>query len=460
MQRSRQLIIESALVSSLMLGIAFSGAIAGLNVPTNWGNLLNPNVVGEQYDLTSFALFYNGTLALLGGGNYSNVSQNLANFQFLNYPSNLATLASGANSEIGSMNQSIPLALSYLNETEYLVGVGSYKDASNVLDLACAQALNSELSLAQFENSTTPKFENQGVPVSEYSVGVGLVRSEISTLTDRCNALSNQTNALLNQTNSILRGEKVAFTLSSPQSSVNTGGMLALSGSLESNGTAVQGETISFFINGTYFGNAATNVYGSFSGNFSIPFVYEPLAAVWANAPSNASSNIAGAVSNTLYLDVLFNGTQIVFGDPPSVLPTFNFTVFGSLDTDSGAPLPNAPVKITSFDQQYFVKTNSSGIFTQTLTVPANATDGIHYVYAAFAPQGVYGPSANFTSIEVVHELLNLTIDSIPLSISGTLASVSGTVRANGTALADSNITLVSPWGQFEASSDGSGKFK
>ncbi|MGI0080831.1 MAG: hypothetical protein ACRECH_14560, partial [Nitrososphaerales archaeon] len=49
---------------------------------------------------------------------------------------------------------------------------------------------------------------------------------------------------------------------------------------------------------------------------------------------------------------------------------------------------------------------------------------------------------------------------SIPLSISGTLASVSGTVRANGTALADSNITLVSPWGQFEASSDGSGRFK
>jgi hypothetical protein len=105
------------------------------------------------------------------------------------------------------------------------------------------------------------------------------------------------------------------------------------------------------------------------------------------------------------------------------------------------------------------VNTKSQGVFTDTLSVPANATDGLHYVYAAFAPQGAYGPSTNFTSIIVYRLPLNLTIKTPLIIIPGFPTKLTGFVKANGSALANSLIQLNTPWGTFNTTTNSHGRF-
>ncbi|HKT22629.1 MAG TPA: DUF4129 domain-containing protein, partial [Nitrososphaerales archaeon] len=123
-------------------------------------------------------------------------------------------------------------------------------------------------------------------------------------------------------------------------------------------------------------------------------------------------------------------------------------------------PLPDAPVQITFFNASETLRTDASGVFATTLTVPANASDGVYYVYARFAPQGAFGPSVNFTSIQVVHLPMNITLVAPSLSLAGLSATIGGTARANGTAVSGANVTVDSPWGAVSAVTDASGGFK
>ena len=456
--------MESAIIGTLLFGVALGGTVSTLSVPPPWASLSNPAALSQQYNLTSFALYYGNLLGFLGSGSYGNVSFFLGDFGFLNFPTGLAGIAGNANSEIASMNDSIPLALIYLNETQYFVSIGLYSNASLTLREACLQSGSAASNLNEFENSTTPQFASQGVPVSEYSSPLGQVRSVVQNISGRCASLTVEVANLLSGGGS--NGSKgpgsyaPKLSISSNQTDVETGGYLSLSAKLTNNSAVgLRNQVVTFYVNSTFFGSGKTNGDGVIFLNSTIPFVYEPLISAWAVVQSNASINTLGAVSNTLYFKVLFNQTNIIINDPASFLPTQNFTVSGLLSTASGIALPNAPVKITSFNEAFFTQTNTSGTFTEVLTVPANATDGMHYIYAAFAPQGAYGPSTNFTSIIVTHEALNLSLDKIPLSISGLHTLISGHVSANGSAL-ESNVTIISPWGNFETRSDSSGVFR
>ncbi len=198
---------------------------------------------------------------------------------------------------------------------------------------------------------TTPEFSRLGVPVSIYSGASDLVNSLITGLLNECQIRPSQLSELAN------------FTISSPQKSLETGGYVQIQGNLELNTTSIANDTVSLYLNGTAFATTKTNRNGSFSINSSTPFAYEPIAAIWAVASQVQSFGFHGAVSNTLYIQIIFNKTQIVIGDPPAVLPTFSFTVSGQLSTTSGTPLPNAPVRIASFGASYVVRTNASGVF-------------------------------------------------------------------------------------------------
>jgi len=105
------------------------------------------------------------------------------------------------------------------------------------------------------------------------------------------------------------------------------------------------------------------------------------------------------------------------------------------------------------------VRTDDDGVFGATFTVPANATDGIYYVYAAFVPQGVYGPSFNFTSIQVVHLPLTLTLSAPSISFAGFSTTLAGTARANGSAISNADVIVSSPWGSVSTKTNSTGEF-
>lgn len=454
MKRSNQLLIESAIVASLILGLILGGTIAGLNLPSAWTNLPNPSDIQPQFSYASLALLYNTTLTQLANQNFNNVSISLSEFSFLNYPPQLDGVISSANSEISEMNTSIPLADSYLALAENLTAGGQLINASSNLNLGCTQAQRANSNYAQFGGVSTSGLANGGVPVSVYSNALGLVGLQISSLLSICSTASSQLNTLQNFTSS-------TFTITSAQTTLESGGFVHVNGSLKLGTTAIANNQISLFLNGTKFASAITDQDGFFTINSSTPFVYKSVAAIWAVASGSSSStpSFRGAVSNILYLELIFNQTQISVEDPPAILPTYNFTISGRLTAGSGVALPDAPIKIISFNTPYLLKTNTSGFFSRSLTVPPDATDGIHTIYASFAPQGVFGPSVNFTTIEVIRESPVITISPVPVSYSGFTREISGKVVANGTAVALANISLSSPWGKSLTQTNATGDF-
>lgn len=434
------------MVGALIIGLTLGGVIGGLNIPSAW-NIPNPMEITTEFNYGNFALLYNTTLTQLARENFTSVSYYLAQFVFLNYPSQLSTEVSNANTEIAQMNTTIPLALTDLNLAQYLVTSGQIANASSNLRLGCSEATAANASFTQFANVTTPQFRNLGVPIEVYSIGSASVGSLINSLIGQCHSLQNEISSLAN------------FTISSQQLSIQTGGYVQINGTLKVGETLVPNDLVTFYLNGTKFSTVRTDVNGSFSINASTPFVYKPVASVWAVASQVQSLLFKGAISNILYFQVIFNQTQIIVNDPPAILPTFSFNVSGTLTTTNGVTLPNAPIKITSFGTNYFLSTDKNGIFVTSLTVPANATDGLYTIYASFAPQGFFGPSVNYTTIEVVHEPLTVTLNQVSTAVAGFGKEVSGTVTTNGTPVSDANVTLITHWGDLFTKTNSRGQF-
>ncbi|MDA4131363.1 MAG: hypothetical protein OK457_11385 [Thaumarchaeota archaeon] len=65
-----------------------------------------------------------------------------------------------------------------------------------------------------------------------------------------------------------------------------------------------------------YIGSVVTNNRGQLYANLTIPALYVPEAVIWGYAKNNATNGFPGLVSNSLYFQILFNQTQIVFTPP------------------------------------------------------------------------------------------------------------------------------------------------
>ena len=452
MKHQTQLVIESAVIGLVLLGIVLGGSISISGLQSSFSGQNNPNVIPSQYNLTSLALFYNQTLTQISENSFKNASASIQAASFQNYPSYIAGIADQANGELASMNYSLTSAHFDLNESNYYITTGLYTNASQSLLVACSAIRSANSTFSQFQGPITNSLGQAGVQISLYSIGASKLQSSIIIFSEECNSYSETLSQSLSQISTALK-------ISSPQTQVLTGGLIQISGSLLRNGTGVPSENISFYANSTYFGSVSSKSAGSFSTSLNIPYLYGSTAAIWATVGQNSTSQVLGALSNTLYLKLLYNQTIIVVGDPPTVYPTFSFTVQGHVLTKTGSPLINVAVRITSFNSNFTSKTDSSGLFTQTLTVPADATDGIHYIYASFASSGTYGPSQNFTSIEVARLPLQFSVNPFLFAFSGTTTSVSGKLSSNGSAVSNAIVTIETPWGNYHTQSNGQGSY-
>jgi len=462
--RDRQLIIELAIIGLVFLLIVSGGASLSRNVPWQWSLGSDSASVTSTQDLRPLALYYNLTLSEIATGHFTNASFLIETFSFVNVAQNLLPQSDEANTELALINVSIPLATNYFALTQQEIAEKNYSNASALINYACMEAQYAEANYTQFANSTTPRLSKLSVPTGMYSIGMDLVDAKIHSLSSECQKLKPMIETLYpasessnnNTTGGIL-------TISSSQKSIETGGTVKITGRLllSSNDTSgVSDQSVSFYFNGSYIGSSQTAAAGFLNVTLTIPFVYSSTGDIWASAQSNSSISFAGAISNHLYFSILFNSTKIIVKDPPPYLPTFNFTVQGSLNTSSGVPLPSAPVRITFMNETVLTSTNEAGIFTSILQVPADAGDGTYYVYAAFAPHGVYGPSFNFTTIQVAHEPMNVTVNRPWISLPGFSSSVFGSAEANGTLLSNVSITLQTPWAEYHTRTDNAGRYK
>ena len=199
----------------------------------------------------------------------------------------------------------------YANATAF-VQEKEYVNASYAINEGCGQVKHSNASLILFQNSTTPELEGGGVPTPLYSVGFGMVVSEVSRLEGECKALGSKYSLppASNSTGSATNSTVAILSIGSPQKSVLTGGSVLLNGNLTENGVGLAGQSVAFYVNGTFIESAFTDGSGDLSANLTIPFVYEPEVVIWAYARNNAS--FPSSISNYLYFEVSYNETQIV----------------------------------------------------------------------------------------------------------------------------------------------------
>jgi hypothetical protein len=464
MKRSRQLVIESIVFAIVLMLLILGGTIEGIRIP--FGAIQNPNQVQNQTDLNALALYYNTTLSFLAGGKYNTTAFYLKTFNFVNIPADVDQTAYTANNQVGSINVSVPLAITDFANASRFFSLNEFQNATLATNAGCAQARNANQTLAQFVYTTTPNFHDLGVPVSKYSIGEGLVQALVARLNAECTSLSGQLTNLSGSSGTgstgvvTVNGTITKFLISSPQTSIETGGYVLVQGNLTQNSALIGDQKAYFYFDGTYIGSNEIAPSGYFTANLSIPFVYVASGALWAFVGSNASVSLPGITSNTLYFTILFNSTRIVIGDPPAYLPTESFSVSGNLSTASGAPVPLAPMQVSFLNATVKVYTNSVGQFGATFVVPPNTPNGNYDVYARFAPVGVFGPSFNLTLIQVVREILNLSAGTPWLSLAGFSSTLSGNILTqNGSAVPNASILVNSPWGVFRGISNASGGF-
>lgn len=452
MKRSNQLVLESAVIAGVLIALTLGGSVATTSFPPAFTNLQNPGNVKEAHDLGALAVYYNTTLTQIGSQKYANASFLLATFEFVNISPGVNATAQAANSDLASVNATAPQAVLLFHEARAAIGEKQYVNATAMVAEGCALAGAANASLADFQGPQTSRLRSESVPVAEYSVGSGAASALVNSLLAECSTL--QTELTFSGQNSPV------LLIGSPQTVVETGGDLAITGNLTLGGSPLPDQSVLFYVNGTYVGTLSTDPRGDLAGTLRIPFLYTQWASVQALAPANPAAKAGGATSNVLLFEVLFNQTAIVIGDPPAVLPTFSFNVQGSLTTVTGSPLPGAPVEVTFFGQSQYLSTNDLGVFSTRLTVPANASDGIYDVYARFAPQGVFGPSVNFTSVQVIHLPLQLTVSTPSLTIAGFSIVVTGRASANGSAIPGALVRVSSPGGSGTATTDSSGRYE
>ena len=304
---SNQVIIEAAVISSLLIGIVTAGSVVTTSTPQAWQILQNPETVTvSQYDLRDLALGINATLTSLAKVNYIDVSTHIGFFHTADVPQSVNQTLQEATSEISSLNISIPLTIQNFNNSDRLIQMKEFINVSSDVSTGCSELQTANSSFLQFQNSTTPTFASEGVPVSNYSVGMKLVGMEISSLQRQCVSLSSELGAL--------SGSSSLLKISSNQRLIFTGGDVLINASLTRNGTGIGGETIYFYLNGTYFGSLKTGSDGLVLANLTIPFVYKQVITIEAIAPSNSIINFNGATSNQLNFNISFNETKIMFG--------------------------------------------------------------------------------------------------------------------------------------------------
>ena len=455
MRRPNQLILESAVIASVMVMLTLGGSITTTIIPGSFLPLQNPANVTPQYDLSGLAQYYNVTLTQIGTGNFAGASFLLATFEFVNIPSGVNATAQAANADLAELNITIPQAQRTFASAEAAIQADELINATALVDAGCALAQSANSTFADFIGPQTHELESESVPTLQYQMGQGLVSREVLALLGDCVSTSSQIPGAPPPGTS---GKATVLLIGSEERALETGGPLDLFGNVTEGVAGIPGQRILFYINGSYFGSLSSDARGKFSGTLPIPYVYFRTAMVQALVKPNFTAGTAGALSNGIDLTILFNQTSIVVGDPPAYLPGATFSVHGNLTSD-GVPLPYAPVTVTYLRDSVHATTDGSGTFRARFTVPDNATDGVYHVYAQFTPKGVYGPSFNFTSIEVRHLPLVLTFTVPGLSWAGFSTHIDGTATTNGTGLDSATVTLSSPWGRATTTTDQQGHF-
>ena len=407
--------------------------------------------VSTHFDLSGLAMYYNTTLTQIGRQNFANASFLLNTFRFINLPPNVNGTARAANADLISINRTIPKTLTIFAEAKVAIQANELINATALVNLGCSLTSSANRSLADFAGPQTSSFESESVPTGEYASGLNTVLAEVQTLHADCTSVLQQVPTST--------GTPSVLLIGSDQRTIETGGSVVLSGNLTKAGGGIAGQKVLFYVNGSYFGALASDPNGTISGTLGIPFVYSQGVEVQALVAPNSTIGIGGAQSNILSFEIVFNQTSIVIGDPPAYLPGATFSVHGNLTTTNGGPLPDAPVTVTYMGDSIVTTTDGAGVFRAQFAVPDNATDGTYFIYARFTPRGVYGPSFNFTSIDVYHLLLTVALSVPRLSWAGFSTHIDGSAVSNGTAVADATVTFVTPWGTSTTKTDSTGHF-
>ncbi len=297
----------------LLLGVVIIGFFGTQSLPSQWFNsgkryfgfpginLPSGSSGSAGYNLSGIAVVLNQTLSLLSSSEFQNVSLAISSFSFLNYPSGLTSLMQSAQSEIASMNSSLPIAISNLTQAHSLADHGLLSDRSS-FESGCVAISQVNATFTRFQNTLTPQLASQGMPISLYSPALEALKSEVLSLYNECTTLIKVLGLTIHGVN---------FSIYSPVQSFEIGGNLPVSGSININGSVVSGESILFFLNGTVVGRATSGQDGNFSASLQMPFVYGSVGALWAGANLTSTTDFL-IVSNTLYFQELYNQTAII----------------------------------------------------------------------------------------------------------------------------------------------------
>ena len=343
----------------------------------------------------------------------------------------------------------------YHNDTGLEIGqladvrvlVGNVTEMLRRLDPGTLQATNqalneldeASLNLDQIDYLSGTLGQILNHPTTQLDNGVVELRQLIQTYYDQLNLLKADLAKELNMTRPIL-----LITVDKQEAFL--GENLGISGNLQdANGTALPSRIIIIYFDDTVVANTSTTKNGGIEVNFTIPYVYEKNATIYAEYRPGISDapKYGRTISNKVIIDLLWIQPTLTLEVPDEAHPGMELRVSGLLSHD-GVVLVGVKITVTALGGAKTDETSRMGSFVTVAEVPAETSEGTQQIFVHSEASGIYAPATAQASVDITRYASQLSINHPSWVYSGQKMVVEGKVESSFGSMNGTIIELTS----------------
>jgi hypothetical protein len=371
----------------------------------------DPSTAQSTMDPYSFLSQYAGILSLIANEQYDNASRLTAQLSHITVPPDLSYVLNRYNNITQQLIGTLSDLRTTLDNANSLLGQNRLNEASQALDNAGVLIARAQILLGDLQDATLTVSQRLGVFAAPAQSNVRQSYDTLQGLLQKLNDLINQYHALLQsstkQANNIKAKQldSTLLSLNINPTIVFVGGTVAASGVLKADGQFLQSRVVTLLLDGSQVVNVNTNSNGQYSTVLNIPYRYVKsmtIQALYAPTSTLDKETYLASLSTIISINILFNQTHLELTTPNAIYPGLNYTVNGTVTTQSGSPLNQRAVKLL-FDEKTVgqIKTNQYGLFNIESILSPQTEVGVHSLTVTVDPQGLYAGVSQTTDISV-----------------------------------------------------------
>jgi len=411
----------------------------------------DPGAAPVNVDPVFLMNYYSSLFQFISKSDYSGFKELFASNDLTFMPASLQGLFNSFSAELNSANSNMQQIEQLLTNSSNLLDQNRRSEANQTLYEASITIGGTEIILNQLGNTTLSIGDQLGVTTTPAN---SPSRQALAGLQSSIQAVQNQLNnyIMLFQTlrtryyaTSDYGTTATSITLQLNVSVASVGTNVAFYGRLTSNGSSLPRRNATLLLDGNIITRAVTDSNGSYSSYFSVPFDYVSQVTLFALFIPEGGDVVdyISSMSEPVYLNMLYNTTNIEVKIPDTGYPGLTFPIQGNVMSDNGTPLESRAISIY-IDNTTIVDlfSGSQGEFSSNYAIPVNFTTGPHQLKIYVAPQGTFAGTSFSETFSIERYPLNLTLSYPPTVYLPTSFTVGGNISSALGCLDNATVTI------------------